>query len=134
MRVAAVTGQMRERLGHEGRAQPVLFRDRFDHVFEERVPIRRFERRVVFPVHLELTVGILMIVLIRLPAERDHAVADFGDDVVAPHQRLLVVAGLGLDVGGVGNRLAVRLDQKIFAFDAGFQLVACFAGLFDHLS
>ena len=102
----------------------MLLRDRFHHVFEERVPVRRLQRGIVFPVHFELAVGILVIVLIRLPAERDHAVADFGDDFVAAHQRLLVVARLGLGIGAVGNRLAVRLDQKIFAFDAGLQLIA----------
>ena len=54
------------------------------------------QRVVVVPVHLELAVGVLMVVLVGLPAELQHGVADLGDDVVAAHQRLLVVAGLGL--------------------------------------
>ena len=37
--VAAVAGQVRERLGHEGRAQAVLLGDRLHHVFEEGVPV-----------------------------------------------------------------------------------------------
>ena len=110
----------------------MLLGDRLHHVFEERMPVGGLERGIVLPVHFELAVGILVIVLIRPPAERDHSVADFGDDFVAAHQRLLVVAGLGLDVGVVGDRLAVRLDQKKFAFDAGLQLTALLRGLGDH--
>jgi hypothetical protein len=46
------------------------------------------------PVHLELAVGVLVVVLVRAPAEFQHVVADLGDHVVAAHQCLLVVAGL----------------------------------------
>ena len=49
---------------------------------------------VELPVHLELAVGVLVVVLVGLPAEREHAVADLGDHIVAAHQGLLVVAGL----------------------------------------
>ena len=85
MRVTAIAGQVRERLGHEGRAQPVLLGDRLDHELEERVAVGGLQSRVVFPVHLELTVRILMVVLIRPPAERDHAVADLRDGRVTAH-------------------------------------------------
>ena len=53
-------------------------------------------RRVVeVPVHLELAVGVLVVVLVRAPAQLQHVVADLADDVVAAHQGLLVVARLG---------------------------------------
>ena len=69
MRMAAIAGQARERLGHEGRTQAMLFRNRLDHVLEERMAISRHQCRVIFPVHLELAVRILVIVLIGLPAQ-----------------------------------------------------------------
>src|SRR5450631_2637401 len=94
MHVASIAGQMRERFWHEGRAHLVLFRDRLHHVFEERVAIRRDQGVIIFPVHFELAVGVFMVVLVRLPAELEHAVADLADDVIAPHQRGLVVTGL----------------------------------------
>src|ERR1700677_5414414 len=97
----------------------MLLGDRLHHVFEEGMAIGRFKGGVVFPVHLELAVGVLVIVLIRLPPQRIHAVADFRNDIVAAHGGLLVVSGLGLRIRRVGDRLAVRRDQKIFAFDAG---------------
>ena len=59
------------------------------------------------------------------------AVADFGDDVVAAHQRLLVVAGLRLRVGAVGDRAAVGRDQEKLALDAGLHLVAVLRGILD---
>ena len=65
------------------------------------------ERVVEVPVHLELAVGVLVVVLVRAPAELQHVVADLADDVVAAHQRLLVVAGLGRVILGVGDRRAV---------------------------
>jgi adenylylsulfate kinase-like enzyme len=52
MAVAAVAGQVDERLRHEGRAQAVLLGDRLGHEFEEDVPIRREQHVVVVPVHL----------------------------------------------------------------------------------
>ena len=88
--------------------------------------------RVVLPVHLELAVRVLVIVLIRRPAERDHAVADLGDGLVAAHQRLLVVAGLRLRVGAVRDRAAVGQDHEIFALDAGLHVVAVARGVGDH--
>ena len=105
--VAAVAGETGERLGHERRAQAVLLGDRLDHELEERVPVGGDERVVEVPVHLELAVGVLVVVLVRAPAELQHVVADFGDDVVAAHQRLLVVAGLDGVILVVGDGGAV---------------------------
>ena len=79
------------------------------------MPVGGGERVVVLPVHLELAVRVLMVVLIGLPAERQHVVADLGDDVVAAHQGLLIVAGLLGDVGGIGDLDAVRRDEEELA-------------------
>ena len=98
--VAAVAGQVREGLRHERRAQAMLLGDRLHHELEERVPVRGDHAVVVVPVHLELAVGVLVVVLVGPPPEREHRVADLGDDVVAAHERRLVVAGLGVDVAG----------------------------------
>ena len=65
-------------------------------IFEKQMAVGGDQRVVIFPVHLELAVGVLMVVLIGLPAQRQHGVADFRDHVIAAHQRRLVVAGLGL--------------------------------------
>ena len=102
----------------------MLLGDRLDHVLEERVPVGGLQGVVILPVHLELAVGVLMIVLIGAPAEIEHGIADLGDDVVAAHQRLLVVAGLRLVIARVGDGAAVGRDQEELAFDAGLQLVA----------
>ncbi len=131
MGVAAIAGEVREGLRHEGRAHAVLLGDRLRHVFEEDVAIGGQQSVVIFPVHLELAVRVLVVVLIGLPAEFQHAVADLGDDVVAPHQRLLVVAGLVLGVGGVGDGFAVWGDQEVFAFDAALHAEALLVGLGD---
>ena len=71
--VAAIAGQVLERLRHEGRPQPVLLGDRLHHELEERMLVGGGERIVELPVHLELAVRVLMIVLIGLPAELQHA-------------------------------------------------------------
>ena len=78
----------------------------------------------VLPVHLELAVRILVVVLIRVPAEIDHVVADLADDVVAAHERRLVIAGLLLDVPPIGDCGAVLVDEEELALDPGAKLVA----------
>src|SRR5207247_9507097 len=72
----------------------------------------------------ELAVRILMIVLVWLPADDGHGVTNLGDNVVAAHQRLLIVTRLGLLVGGIGNGFAVWRDHEVLAFDAGLELIA----------
>lgn len=66
---------MRERFGHEGCAETVLLCDRFDHIFEKRMTIRSNQCIGILPIHLELTIGILMIVLIRFPAQPSASIA-----------------------------------------------------------
>src|SRR6516164_1604938 len=103
MRVAAIAGQMHERLGHECGAQPMLPCQFLDHEFEEGVAIGGDQRVVIGPVHLELAVGVLVIALIRRPAELEHRVADGTDQLVSAQERGLVVAGLRLPVQLVGD-------------------------------
>ncbi|MPM07839.1 hypothetical protein SDC9_54148 [bioreactor metagenome] len=129
MGVAAVAGQALNGLRHEGRAQPVLFRDRFHHELEEAVLVGGGHRAVVFPVHLELAVRILVVVLIGLPAELEHVIADLGDHVIAAHHRLLVVAGLRRGVGRVRDRQPVGAEQEELGLDAGLHLEPHFGGL-----
>ena len=132
MGMAAIAGEIDERLRHEGGAQPVLLGDRAHHIFEEGVAIGGRQRGVELPVHLELAVSVLVIVLIRLPAQRQHGVANLGDHLVAPHQGLLVVARLRLLVRDIGRRTAVGGDQEELAFDTGFQLIALRRRIGDH--
>ena len=103
MGVTAVAGESGERLGHEGRAQAVVLGDGLGHELEEHVAVGGLEAIVVIPVHFELAVAVLVIVLIRVPAEPDHGVANLGDDIEMPGQGRLVVAGLGLGVRGASE-------------------------------
>ena len=124
MHVAAIAGQMGERLGHEGRSQAMLFGDGADHELEKGVAVGGHQGVGIFPVHLELAIGVLVVVLIRPPAQRTHGVANLGDDVIAAHQGLLVVAGLGGGVIGVGQGRAIGREQHVFGLDPGFQAIA----------
>ena len=76
--MAAVSGQVGERLGHERCTKPMLLGDRLDHELEEAQLIGRRQRVIEVPVDLELTVGVLMVVLVRTPSERNHGRADLG--------------------------------------------------------
>src|SRR6266481_6692572 len=75
MTVTSVARKALERLGHEGGAQAMFLGNRLDHELEERVLVGGGQCVVEFPVHLELAVGRLVIVLVGLPAERQHGVA-----------------------------------------------------------
>ena len=44
----------------------MLFGDRLDHELEEAVLVGGLQRVVVIPVHLELAVGVLVVVLVGL--------------------------------------------------------------------
>ncbi|CAI8326003.1 MAG: Uncharacterised protein [Rhodospirillaceae bacterium] len=122
--MAAVAGQALDRLGHKGRPVAVLFGNGLDHEFEERVLVGRAQRVVELPVHLKLAVGVLVVVLVRPPAQLQHIVADLGDDIVAAHHRLLVVAGLFGAVVGVGNLGSLRRKQEEFGLHPGFDAQA----------
>ena len=83
--MAAVSGQVFEGLRHERRPIAVFLGNRLRHEFEKSVTIGRLQAIVVVPVHLELAIAVFMIVLIRIPAELQHRVADFTDHVIATH-------------------------------------------------
>src|ERR1700746_3394450 len=108
MGMAAIPGQMHERLWHEGGTQPMLPSELLYHEFEERVAIGRQERVVIGPVHFELAVCVLVIALIRPPAEPEHCVANRPDQLVVTQQRRLVVAWLCLSVIAVAHCPPVR--------------------------
>jgi hypothetical protein len=110
--MAAVAGQPLDRFGHEGRAEAMCLGHRLDHELEEAVLVGGRQRVVEFPVHLELAVGVLVVVLVGSPAEIQHVVADFAHHVVAAHHRLLVVAGLHGGVVFVGHLRAVGVSRK----------------------
>jgi len=58
VRVAAVAGEIDDRLGHEGRPVAMIFRDLLDQILEEHVAIGGHQAVVVTPVQFELTVRI----------------------------------------------------------------------------
>ena len=74
MEVAAVAGQVRERLGHERRDQPALLGERLDHVAEEDSAVAGRQRVGEREVLLELAVGVLVIGGVVVPAELGHGV------------------------------------------------------------
>ena len=63
----AVAGQIGERLRHERRQQPALFRNRFNHPLEKSVPVCRRKRIGVCPIRLVLTRCILVVIRVRPP-------------------------------------------------------------------
>ena len=67
--MAAVAGQVRERLRHERRELVALLRHDVDHVAEEDRAIARGEDVVVLEVRLELAVRVLVVVRVVAPAE-----------------------------------------------------------------
>src|SRR5271166_3914532 len=120
MGVAAIAGQMHERLWHEGGAQPMLASQLLDHEFEKDVAIGGDQRVVIGPIHLELAVGVLVIALIRRPAELEHRVADGTDQLVSAQECGLVVARLRLPVGLVGDREAIHPQHEELGLDPVF--------------
>ena len=121
--MAPVAGEVQERLRHEGGAKAMALRHRLHHEPEERVAVRGAETVGVLPVHLELAVRILVIVLVWVPAELLHVVANLADHVVAAHECRLVIAGLLLAVPSVGDLRAVLVDEEELALDSGPQPV-----------
>ena len=59
---------IRDRLGHERRAQAMLFGHRLHHELEEAVLVGGLQGVGVFPVHLVLASRVLVDVLVGLPA------------------------------------------------------------------
>ena len=65
--MAAVPGQMREWLRHEGGDQTALLGQRLDHVAVEHSPVARGQRVGELEVLLELAVGVLVIGRVVVP-------------------------------------------------------------------
>ena len=124
MHVAAVAGQVDERLRHEGGTEPVLLGDRLHHELEECQLVGGCQRVVEIPVDLELPVGIFMVVLIRPPAKLHHGGRDLGDDIEAPHDGGLIVARLVGRIAAVGDRRAVGVDEMELRLHTCHQLHA----------
>ena len=129
--MAAIAGQMHKGLWHKGGAQSVPAGQLLDHEFEEDVAIGSDQRIVISPVHLELAIGVLVIALIRRPTELQHRVADRADQLVSAQQRSLVIAGLRLPVGLVGDCQAVGAQHKELGLDPGLHPVPACRGCCD---
>ncbi len=127
MEVAAVAGQMRERLGHERRDQAALLGQRLDHVAEEHGAVAGRERVGEREVLLELPVGVLVVGGVVVPAEPGDRFGDLGDEVEVARQRAHVVTGLLERVERVGElELAVgaATQQEVLELGADLQFVA----------
>ena len=103
MEVAAVSGEVGERLGHERGDEPPLLGQRLDHVAEEDRPVTRGERVRVLEVLLELPVGVLVIGGVVVPAQVGDRARHLGHEVQVARQRAHVVAGLIEGVERVGE-------------------------------
>ena len=93
------------------------------HILEKTMSVRGYKSICIIPVHFKLTVSVLMVILIRSPSKGLHMVADLSNHVIAPHQGLLVVTGLGLQIGRVRYRGTFRVKDKVFTFNSTFHPV-----------
>ena len=94
MEVAAVAGQVRERLGHERGDQAALLGHRLDHVAEEDRAVAGGQRVGEVEVLLELAVGVLVVGGVVVPPERGDVARDLADEVEVARQRAHVVTRL----------------------------------------
>ena len=110
--------ERRERFGHERGAKARALRKSANHVLEEDYTISCHEGVIVVPVDLELTVGVLVVSLVRAPAHRLHVRHQRRYELVAPHERLRVVARLRLHVERIGDGPAAAIKDEELALDA----------------
>jgi hypothetical protein len=101
--VAAVAGEMGERLGHERGDEPPLLSQRLDHVAVEDRPVTRGQGVCELEVLLELAVGVLMVGGVVVPAQLGDRARDLGDEVQVARQRPHVVTGLIEGVERIGE-------------------------------
>ena len=128
---------MRERLGHEGRDQPPLLGQGFDHVTKENRPITRGQRVGVLEVLLELPVGVFVVGGVVVPPQAGDRVRHLGDEVEVAGQGPHVVTGLIESVERVGElELAVgtAAQQEVLELGADLQLVALGADPLDRVA
>ena len=93
--------------------------------------VRGQQAIVVVPIHLKLPIGIFMVILVGAPTEIDHGIAYLLDDVIAAHQRRLVVTRFFLGIARIGDRGSVRRRQEILALHTTLHVVAALYRLFD---
>ena len=125
--VAAVAGQVRERLGHERRDQPALLGHRLDHVAEEDRAVGGRQRVGELEVLLELPVGVLVVGRVVVPPERRDVARDLRDEVEAARQGAHVVTGLveGVErVGELDRAVVLLAHEEVLELAADLELVA----------
>ena len=122
--VAAVAGEFGHGLGHEAGPHALRFGQGFDHHLEKGVAIGRYQGLGEGPVHLKLAIGVLVVGLVRPPAELLHALEQGTDQGKAAHQRHLVVAGFALVIVGIGRACAGGIEQEKLGLHATAQLKA----------
>ena len=130
--VAAVAGQVPERLGHERRDEPALLRERLDHVAEEHGAVAGRQRVGVREVLLELAVGVLVVGGVVVPAELVEVPRDVPDEVEVAGERPHVVTGLlhGVErVGDLDRPVVGAAQQEVLELRADLQLEAELGGL-----
>ena len=135
--VAAVAGQGRERLRHEGRDPAVLLGERVHHVAEEDRAIAAVERVGVLEVLLELAVRVLVVVRVVAPAELVAVPRDRRQEVVLPRQPRHVVTRL-LErvelVRDLDRAVRVQLHEEVLELDPDLELVPLLRGLGEHVA
>ena len=95
VKVRAVAGEVRERLGHERGPQAVLLRHRPHHPLEESVAVGGRQSVGVSPVDFELAVCVLVIIGVWVPTQILHVMQERGHQIEVAVQRTQIVAGLG---------------------------------------
>ena len=125
--VAAVAREVRERLRHERREQPLPLRERVHHVAEEDRAVAADERVVVGEVLLELPVRVLVVVRVVPPPELVHVAGDRRQEVVVPREAAEVVAGLLEVVERVGElqpAVVAAAEEEVLELEADLELEA----------
>ena len=100
----------------------MLFSNRFGHKFEKAMAVSGDQDICKFPIHLELAIGVLMVVLIRTPSQIEHIVANLTDHIIAPHHRLLIIARLGCRIKTIGDLVTLGGQQEKLGLDPSFNV------------
>ena len=127
MEVAAVAGQMRERLRHERRDQPALLGQRLDHVAEEDRPVAGRQGVCKREVLLELAVGVLVVGRVVVPPEAGDGGRDLRNEVEVASQRAHVVTRLLERVERIGELEAAvggAPQQEVLELGADLELIS----------
>ena len=137
MEVAAVTGQVTERLGHEGGDQAALLSERLDHVAKEDRPVAGREGVGEVEVLLELAVRVLVVGGVVVPAEPGDVARNLGHEVEVARERAHVVAGLleGVErIGQLDRAVLALAHEEVLELGADHELVAHRARALEHVA